>query len=995
MRLNTEFIRLPLAFDAARLASEIRALPEVAWQPHPEGHAGNAALPLMAVEGDPLNNGVKGVMQPTPQLHDCPYLQQVMSVLQAPIGRTRLMRIDGRAEASLHVDVNYYWQQHMRVHVPIVTDPAVQFICGGQALHMAAGQAWVFDTWREHNVINPTHLQRIHLVIDTTGSAALSALLAQGGRPTDPQAPAMGPVRTVAFEPGARPKIWHEVDNFPVVMSPAEQQTLFANIQAVLPSTNSGEALRAEVAGFFDQWRQLWDRHQSAPSGWRAYADLLESTGDRMGRLRSSVTLSNGVDGAFAVQQILLAPALNTDLAERVVPSVRGAQTRFDRPVFIVSSPRSGSSLLFETLSQAKDVFSIGGESHALIEGIEALHPAAHQWHSNQLGSADATPEVMQELASRFATAAHDREGRPTADRDSFRFLEKTPKNSLRIPFLRAMFPDAMFIYLYRDERATISSMLDAWRSGHFVTYDLPGWRGTPWSLALVQGWRDMAGMSTAEVAVRQWESITRTVLDDLQTLPPDSWCVASYDQLVAHPEQEVRRLSQFVGLPWDRNLTAPLPPSRHTLTPANPDKWRANATEIEPLMHLVSATAERARALFAHEPLRRPPTPVAPVAPAPMPAAGPHPATVHPMPTPAPSAAPAQPHDHQDFRSVHTTSLPQLLNELGASLLVTTYQSGRLITLRADGPKLNTHLTYFPSPMGMAYDGNRLAIGTLQAVWDYRNMPDVASRLHPNKHDGCFIPRNMHVTGDIRVHELAFDAGGELWVVNTRFSALCTLDRDHSFVPRWRPSFVTALAAEDRCHLNGLGMRDGTPTLVTALGSTNTPEGWRHHKAQGGIVMDIASNEIVTQGLGMPHSPRWHNGQWWLLESAKGTLITFDPATGKTQTVAHMPGFTRGLAMHGSLAFVGLSQVRESVFDGIALSQRLKPEERSCGVWVIDLNTGNTVGFIRFEGIVQEIFDIQILPDLRYPEVLEPDADVIGGSFVLSDEAMKDVARD
>lgn len=990
MRLSTEYIQLPLAFDTSRLASEIHALPEAAWQPHPEGHAGNAALPLMAVGGDPLNNGVKGVMQPTPQLHDCPYLQQVMSVLQAPIGRTRLMRIDGHAEASLHVDVNYYWQHHMRVHVPIVTDPAVQFICGGHALHMAAGQAWVFDTWREHNVVNPSNVQRIHLVIDTTGSAALSALLAQGGRPTDPQAPAMGPVRTVAFDPNAHPKIWHEVDNFPVVMSPTEQQTLLANIQAVLPSTRAAAALQTQVFVFLTQWQQLWAQHQSAPSGWRAYADLLEDTGKKMDSLRSSVTLTNGLDGAFAVQQILLTPALNTDLAQRMVPIVRGAQTRFDRPVFIVSSPRSGSSLLFETLSQAPGVFSIGGESHALMEGIEALHPSARQWHSNQLSAADATPDVAQELAARFATAAYDRDGRPTTGRERFRFLEKTPKNSLRIPFLRTMFPDAIFIYLYRDERATISSMLDAWRSGHFVTYDLPGWRGAPWSLALVPGWRDMAGMSTAEVAVRQWEAITRTVLDDLQALPPNSWCVTSYDQLVAYPEEEMRRLSQFAGLPWDRNLTTPLPPSRHTLTPANPNKWRANAAEIEPLMHLVSATAERARALFAHEPLRRHPTPLEPAAPSPI--ATSHPAPIHNMQTHAPVAAPTQPHDNQDFRSVHTTSLPQLLSELGASLLVTTYQSGRLITLRADGPKLNTHLTYFPSPMGMAYDGNRLAIGTLQAIWDYRNMPDVAARLHPNKHDGCFMPRNMHVTGDIRVHELAFDTDGELWVVNTRFSALCTLDHHHSFVPRWRPGFITALAAEDRCHLNGLGMHNGKPTLVTALGNTNTPEGWRSNKAQGGIVMDIASNEIVTQGLGMPHSPRWHNGQWWLLESAKGTLITFDPATGKTQTIAQMPGFTRGLAMHGSLAFVGLSQVRESVFDGIALSQRLKPEDRSCGVWVIDLNTGNTVGFIRFEGIVQEIFDIQILPDLRYPEVLEPDADIIGGSFVLSDEAMKDV---
>lgn len=992
MHLDTEFIGLPLQFDAAALAAEIDALPEQAWLPHPEAHAGNSALPLIAVEGDPLNNATKGVMRPTPALERCPGLRQVLAALDAPIGRTRLMRIDGNAEATEHVDVNYYWQRRLRVHIPLVTDPAVRFLCGDKSVHMAPGETWIFDTWRSHNVVNPTPSRRIHLVIDTVGSASLSALIARGLRPFGPEATTPFVPRRVACDPAASPTVWHEVDNFPVVMSPAEQLQLYGPIERLLPDTEAAMSLHGEVMRFFEAWGRLWSLHGTQPAGWQAYAEQIERCRQTLDRYRRQVPLANGVDGTDAVQQILLVPALNTDLAPRVMPPVRGARARFARPVFIVSSPRSGSSLLFETLAQSPDLFSVGGESHALIEGIDALHPAQGGWASNRLGVSEATTSVADDLAARFAGAARDRDGRAPTPGRRFRFLEKTPKNSLRVPFLRAAFPDALFIYLYRDERATISSMLEAWRSGRFVTYpELPGWSGTPWSLALVPGWRELAGKPLAEIAVRQWQTITETLLGDLEQLPSETWCVASYDRLIAEPQLEIRRLCEFIGVRWDGELTVPLPASRHTLTPPDPAKWLANAALIEPWLPIAAAAAERARELFAHPPLRRGPPPL-PQAQTGLPtfldpATGPAPAQ------PAgPSASQASRDDAAAFRSVHTSNLPGLLARLRASILVSTYQSGRIIALRADGDRLNTHLRYFSNPMGMAFDGQRLSIGTSNEIWDYRNMPDAAERLHPEKHDACFMPRNMHVTGDIRVHELAFDGDGELWVVNTRFSVLCTLDRDHSFVPRWRPSFVTALAAEDRCHLNGLCMVEGRPRFVTALGRTDAVEAWRTDKTRGGIVIDVPSGEIVAQGLSMPHSPRWHDGRLWVLESAKGTVATIDLATGRCDTVAELPGFTRGLAFCGTLAFVGLSQVRESVFDGIPLGQRLRPEQRCCGVWVIDTTSGATIGFVKFEGAVQEIFDIQLLPGIAYPDILEPDADLIGASFVLSDEALADV---
>lgn len=991
MHLDTEFIRLPLQFDAAALLAEIDALPERAWRPHPQGHVGNSALPLMAVEGDPLNNTTKGVMRPTPELERCPGLRQVLAALDAPIGRTRLMRIDGNAEATEHVDVNYYWQLRMRVHIPLVTDPAVRFFCGDKSIHMAPGETWVFDTWRSHNVVNPTPSRRIHLVVDTVGSASLSALVARGLRPFEASSSLPFEPRHIGCDPSASPAVWHEVDNFPVVMSPAEQRQLYGPIQKLLPDTEAALALHGEVMRFLESWGRLWPLHGTQPTGWQAYGEQVERCHHVMERFRQQVPLSNGVDATDAVQQILLIPALNTDLAPRIMPPLRTARSRFERPVFIVSSPRSGSSLLFETLAKSPDLFSVGGESHALIEGITALHPAHGGWLSNRLGAADASPAVADDLAARFVGAARDRRGHAPVPGRRFRFLEKTPKNSLRVPFLRAVFPDALFIYLYRDERATISSMLEAWRSGHFVTYpELPGWGGPSWSLALTPGWRELNGKSLAEIAVRQWQTVTETLLGDLEQLPPETWCVTSYDRLIAEPQAEIQRLCEFIGVRWDGELTAPLPASRHTLTAPNPTKWLVNAALIEPWLPTAAAAAERARRLFAHPPLRRsPPAAVQAQAPVTQPAA---PSAQTPE-VKAPTAATSKDGSSQ-FRSVHTSNLPGLLARLRASVLVSTYQSGRIIALRADGDRLNTHLRYFSNPMGLAFDGQRLSIGTSNEIWDYRNMPDVARRLHPEKHDACFIPRNMHVTGDIRVHEIAFDGAGELWVVNTRFSVLCTLHRDYSFMPRWRPPFVTALAAEDRCHLNGLCMVNGQPRFVTALGRTDGVEAWRADKTRGGIVMEVPSGEIVAQGLSMPHSPRWHDGRLWVLESAKGTVVTLDPATGRCDTVAELPGFTRGLAFCGHLAFVGLSQVRESVFDGIPLGQRLLPEQRCCGVWVIDTTSGATVGFVKFEGVVQEIFDVQMLSDIVYPDILEPDAELVGAAFVLSDEALADVPR-
>lgn len=338
-------------------------------------------------------------------------------------------------------------------------------------------------------------------------------------------------------------------------------------------------------------------------------------------------------------------------------------------------------------------------------------------------------------------------------------------------------------------------------------------------------------------------------------------------------------------------------------------------------------------------------------------------------------------------FHYVQTDSFPALLKQLGVSLLVSTYQANKLLVARAAGAAASAGLSMlvrtFDRPMGLAVDTRRLTIGARNQIWFLRNAPDIATRVEPaGEHDACFLPRSSHVTGDIGIHEIAW-VGDELWMVSTRFSCLGTLDPDYSFVPRWRPPFITALAAEDRCHLNGLALVDGRPGYVTALGTTDTAGGWRADKPRGGCVLDVESGEFVARGLSMPHSPRWHDGRLWVLESGTGQLVLVDRATGQRETVSQLPGFARGMVIVGPYAFIGLSKIRAtSAMDGVPLAERRS--ELKCGISVVDLRTGQTIAFLEFQTVVEEIFDVQFLPGLHFPEVVGFQNESINNTFVV-----------
>lgn len=644
MKLDHPFLQLPVSFDAGVLAREIEALGPSAWRPHPQGFPGNDALTLISVDGDPASDAVHGPMRPTPHLLACPYLMQVMHSLGAVWGRSRLMRLAGQAEVTPHVDINYYWREHMRVHVPIVTQPTVRFVCDDHELNMAEGECWTFDTWRRHNVHNDDHRQRIHLVADTVGGPGFWDLMHES-RPHGGVREGWAP-RRIAPE-GGGVELMLESFNLPNVMSPWEVRT---HVEFLLGEVDRPESLdrfvREIARPLLRDWQALWALHGDSGRGLDAYRA-------RRDRLRAdaapydAIRLRNGVALVTALNAIVtsnlvaqsahpvpasmpaagparqaLAPAprpatpafnpmfqFSAATARGGVASapVRAAAPRpapvpavcFDRPLVVLSAPRSGSTLLFETLARAPGLYTIGGESHRAFESLPGLHPSHRGYDSNRLTAADARPATVQALLANFASNLRDRDGKPPAA-PAVRLLEKTPKNSLRIPFVREVFPDARYVVLYRRPHEVLASMIEAWKSGKFRMYpDLPGWTGLQWSLLLVPDWRRLIGRPIEEVVAHQWSRTMEVLLDDVATLPRERVATVRYHEFLESPQREIERLCRHGELAWDQQLDA-LPLSRHTLTPPEPDKWRKHDAAIMRVMPSITATIERAERFFA-----------------------------------------------------------------------------------------------------------------------------------------------------------------------------------------------------------------------------------------------------------------------------------------------------------------------------------------------------------------------------------------------------------
>jgi hypothetical protein len=566
-------------------------------------------LRLVSVEGGE-NDDVDGVMRPTPHLAKLPYVRQVLASFGAVWSRSRLLRLDAGAMVPEHADINYHWFYRVRVHIPIVTRPEVLFHCGGETVHMRGGDAWLFDNWRLHRVENPAPEARIHLVADTSGSASFWQFVAQAGQPGVAD-------REHRFDPARDGVLLTEQSPLRPVMSPGEVDYLVGDLRSELvPSADAPES-RARLAryhqlldGFARDWRQVYSLFGERPEARgqfeqlrdavrSASRELAEGLMMRTNRVAAHPVFEGRVLRSVLPQKPGAAPAVAPGVSR---PRPAQAAPRIERPVFIIAAPRSGSTLLFETLAESHAVSTLGAESHGAIEGAQPeLRPGAPGVDSNRLERHHATPEAIRRLHEEFAAQRRPAPG-AGADLAGTRFLEKTPKNALRIPFLDAAFPDAQFIFLWREPRANLASIIEAWKAGRWVTYRGLDERDDPWSLLLPPGWRALRDAPLPKIAAFQWESANRVALDDLEKIDRSRWTSVTYEELTVNPRAVIERLTKFIGIGIDagleKRLAAPLPPSRQTNTPPDAQKWRLHEAVIEPQLPDLAPIVTRLRAL-------------------------------------------------------------------------------------------------------------------------------------------------------------------------------------------------------------------------------------------------------------------------------------------------------------------------------------------------------------------------------------------------------------
>lgn len=325
-----------------------------------------------------------------------------------------------------------------------------------------------------------------------------------------------------------------------------------------------------------------------------------------------------------------------------------------------------------------------------------------------------------------------------------------------------------------------------------------------------------------------------------------------------------------------------------------------------------------------------------------------------------------------KDFLT-HSRGFVDWLANREVSIAFTTYQSGKLFFLgRNQQGRLSGFERTFKRAMGLVGDAQTIYLATVFQIWRLENVLDKNAVLEG--YDRSYIPQTGYTTGDLDVHDVALDGQGEVRFISARFNCLATLSDRYHFAPLWMPRFITKLASEDRCHLNGLAMREGKPRYVTACSQTDIYNGWREHRHNGGCVIDIESDEVLAEGFSMPHSPRWYRDRLWLLDSGNGAFGYLDLESGKFEQVCFCPGFARGLSFIGDFAVVGLSLPRhDSTFSGLPLEQKLEAAKVSarCGLVIIDLRSGDVVQWLDIGEPVRELYDVLVLPGAKRPRLV------------------------
>lgn len=334
--------------------------------------------------------------------------------------------------------------------------------------------------------------------------------------------------------------------------------------------------------------------------------------------------------------------------------------------------------------------------------------------------------------------------------------------------------------------------------------------------------------------------------------------------------------------------------------------------------------------------------------------------------------AAPSEP----VFEINSSRGFTEWLGQHNKSLAFTTYQVGKLffVGVKPDG-KLWVFNRNIGRCLGLAIDGDELWVTGDTQIFKLVNALENGQRSSDGS-DALYVPKLSYFTGDVDCHDIAMMGDGRLAFVNTLFNCLSTVSTTHSFTPLWKPAFISRLAAEDRCHLNGLALVDGALGYATAISQSDTFDGWRDQRRDGGVVIDVQSGEIVCDGLSMPHSPRWHRGRLWLHNSGKGEFGYIDMARGTFEPVCFCPGYLRGLSFIGQYAVMGLSKPRDNkTFNGLALDNELtrRKMQARCGLYVTDLETGDVVHSLTIEGVVSELYDVAVINGKQQPSGLGP----------------------
>lgn len=318
----------------------------------------------------------------------------------------------------------------------------------------------------------------------------------------------------------------------------------------------------------------------------------------------------------------------------------------------------------------------------------------------------------------------------------------------------------------------------------------------------------------------------------------------------------------------------------------------------------------------------------------------------------------------------------PEWLASTGGGLAFTTYRAGKAFFLgvKPDG-RLSVFERSFPRCMGMAVsaDGRSLLLASEYQVHRLDNVL-APGETSADGHDALFVPHQSWITGDLDIHDIGFGADGLPVFANTLFNCLATVSDGYSFRPVWQPPFVSKLAAEDRCHMNGLALVDGAAAYVTAVSRSDVADGWRDRRTDGGVLIRVSDGAILCEGLSMPHSPRVHDGAVWLLNSGTGEFGRVPLGGGPFEPLAFLPGFARGLAFVQGHAVIGLSLPRESrTFSGLPIDAQLQARdtEPRCGLAIIDLASGDMAHWVRVEGVVRELYDVAVLPGARFPAAI------------------------